>query len=277
MIWVVSNQLSACIQSTLSMYQIDFSLTWIDLYRLDFQFVLKRASSSTPFRLIEVDQILPMDYMLPRPQLRSILPEVNSYTGKLANSLSHLLGSSQVVSPTGQFRPLAVSHTISLISIRSRKSQYYLSSRWMSLSFSVATFRRSSKSVFAMAPISLLSQMIGCRGAVAKTSYPVLAKLHVFLVAGLNIISKGYLLVRVGSEAQEVRVLSVAMSLRLQISFKSNKFFFSIFASTVERKAIISEFFFLIIFIFTRGFLVKLSHFPKTILLRLVLEFCERT
>lgn len=223
MIWVVSNQLSACIQSTLSMYQIDFSLTWIDLYRLDFQFVLKRASSSTPFRLIEVDQILPMDYKLPRPQLRSILPEVNLYTGKLANSSSHLLGSSQVVSPTGQFRPLVVSH---IISIKSRKSQYYLSSRWMSLSFSVATFRRSSKSVFAMAPISLLSQMIGCRGAVAKTSYPVLAKLHVFLVAGLNIISKGYLLVRVGSEAQEVRVLSVALSLRLQISFKPNKFFF---------------------------------------------------
>ncbi|RMX41053.1 hypothetical protein pdam_00003250 [Pocillopora damicornis] len=54
--------------------------------------------------------------------------------------------------------------------------------------------------------------MIGCRGAVAKTGYPVLAKLHVFLVAGLNIISKGYLLVRVGSEAQEVRVLSVAGS-----------------------------------------------------------------
>lgn len=166
------------------------------------------------------------DYKLPRPQLRSILPEVNSYTGKLANSSSHLLGSSQVVSPTGQFRPLAVSHTISLISIKSRKSQYYLSSRWMSLSFSGATFRRSSKSVFAMAPISLLSQMIGCRGAVAKTGYPVLAKLCVFLVAGLNIISKGYLLVRVGSEAQEVRVLSVALSLRLQISFKSNKFFF---------------------------------------------------
>ena len=226
MIWVVSNQLSACIQSTLSMYRIDFSLTWIDLYWLEFQFVLKRASSSTPFRLIEVDQILPMDYKLPRPQLRSILPEVNSHTGKLANSSSHLLGSSQVVSPTGQFRPLAVSHTISLISIKSRKSQYYLSLRWMSLSFSGATFRRSSRLVFAMAPISLLSQMIGCRGAVAKTSYPVLAKLHVFLVAGLNIISKGYLLVRVGSEAQEVRVLSVALSLRLQISFKSNKFFF---------------------------------------------------
>ena len=226
MIWVVSNQLSASIQSTLSTYQIDFSLTWIELYRLDFQFVLKRASSSTPFRLIEVDQILPMDYKLPRPQLRSILPEVNSYTGKLANSSSHLLGSLQVVSPIGQFRPLAVSHTISLISIKSRKSQYYLSSRWMSLSFSGATFRRSSKSVFAMAPISLLSQMIGCRGAVAKTGYPVLAKLCVFLVAGLNIISKGYLLVRVGSEAQEVRVLSVALSLRLQISFKSNKFFF---------------------------------------------------
>ena len=165
MIWVVSNQLSACIQSTLSMYQIDFSLTWIDLYRLEFQFVLKRASSSTPFRLIEVDQILPIDYKLPRPQLSSILPEVNSYTGKLANSSSHLLGSSQVVSPTGQFRPLAVSHTISLISIKSRKSQYYLPSRWMSLSFSGATFRRSSRSVFAMAPISLLSQMIGCRGA----------------------------------------------------------------------------------------------------------------
>ena len=108
MIWVVSNQLSACIQSTLSMYQIDFSLTWIDLYRLDFQFVLKRASSSTPFRLIEVDQILPMDYKLPRPQLRSILPEVNSHTGKLANSSSHLLGSSQVVSPTGQFRPRSI-------------------------------------------------------------------------------------------------------------------------------------------------------------------------
>ena len=240
MIWVVSNQLSACIQSTLSMYQIDFSLTWIDLYRLDFQFVLKRASSSTPFRLIEVDQILPMDYMLPRPQLRSILPEVNSYTGKLANSLSHLLGSSQVVSPTGQFRPLVVSHIISLISIKSRKSQYYLSSRWMSLSFSGATFRRSSKSVFAMAPISLLSQMIGCRGAVAKTGYPVLApvlaKLHVFLVAGLNIISKGYLLVRVGSEAQEVRVLSVALSLRLQISFKSNKFFFQFLRHVIQNK-----------------------------------------
>ena len=44
---VVLNRISKGIELTLTMYQIDFSLSWIELHRIDFQFVSKRQNSPT--------------------------------------------------------------------------------------------------------------------------------------------------------------------------------------------------------------------------------------
>ena len=47
MTWVVLNRISKGIELTLTMYRIDFSLSWIELHRIDFQFVSKRQNSPT--------------------------------------------------------------------------------------------------------------------------------------------------------------------------------------------------------------------------------------